>query len=53
MNRTKAAILARDLMDKHGFGHVPFEFDRCKTSLGRTFTNLYSQQVVKIPLGDA
>lgn len=36
MNVTKAHSLARDLMNLHGYGHVPFEFNRSVTSLGKT-----------------
>jgi predicted SprT family Zn-dependent metalloprotease len=36
MNRSEAASLARDLMNMHGLGHVPFEFDRGLKRIGAT-----------------
>lgn len=36
MDRNAAASLARSLMNQHGLGHVPFEFDRAKSRLGST-----------------
>lgn len=34
MNKSDATRLARSLMNRHGFGHIPFEFDRGKSRLG-------------------
>lgn len=50
MNKTKAASLARTLMNKHGLGHVPFEFDRGKTRLGACHWSRATRQVTKITI---
>jgi len=34
MERAKAATLARQLMNEHGFGHLSFRFNRRKNALG-------------------
>lgn len=34
MKLSEAANLARQLMNQHGAGHIPFKFDRAKTRLG-------------------
>jgi len=34
MKRAEVAKLARELLNQHGFGHVPFEFDRGTKRIG-------------------
>lgn len=48
MNRSEAASLARRLMNEHGLGHVPFEFDRAKRRMGAT--HFLGNKVLKITL---
>jgi len=57
MNVTKAHSLARDLMNLHGYGHVPFEFDRGKRRIAAThFTGVRTvhgaAKVLKVSLSE-
>lgn len=49
MNLTDAALKARALMNHHGLGHVPFEFDRGRRRIGCTHYR-YDGNLEKITL---
>lgn len=37
MDRSSAATLARELMNRHGLGDIPFEFDNRRRAFGTTY----------------
>lgn len=47
-NLTEVSHMARSLMNEHGLGHVPFEFDRAKNRLGSCRYLKAAKQPVKI-----